>query len=159
MTFVLWAAIIVCFVLSFVGLVVPALPGALFIWVGAAIYHFLIDSTQLSWFTWGSFILLTALMLVADQLANVYAVKRYGGSRLSVFASLIGVPIGLFFFPPLGFVLVPFFLVFVVELFFQNRSPDKALRAAVGTLIAFAGSMFAKALMQVAMIAILLMDA
>lgn len=158
MTAFLWALIVICFVLSFVGLVVPVLPAAAFIWLGAAIYHFFIDPTQLGWFTWGSFIFLTALMLAADQLANAYAVKRYGGSKLSVLASVIGVPIGLFFFPPLGFVLVPFVLVFAVELIFRDRAPDEALKAAVGTLVAFAGSMFAKILMQVAMIVIFLLD-
>ncbi|HHT74003.1 MAG TPA: DUF456 domain-containing protein [Firmicutes bacterium] len=158
MNVVLWILITLCFILSFVGLVVPVLPGAAFIWLGAGVYHFLIDSTQLGWFTWGSFILLTGLMLIADQLANAYAVKRYGGSRLSVLASLVGVPIGLFFFPPLGFVLVPFFLVFAVELILQPSAPERAMKAAVGTLIAFAGSLFAKVLMQVAMIVIFLMD-
>jgi uncharacterized protein YqgC (DUF456 family) len=155
---VLWALIVLCFILSFVGLVVPILPGAAFIWLGAGIYHFLIDSTRLGWLTWGSFIILSVFMLIADQLANVYAVKRYGGSRWSVWASLIGIPIGLVFFPPLGFVFVPFFLVFLVELVVQNRTSEEALKTAVGTLLAFAGSLFAKAFMQLAMIVVFLAD-
>ena len=118
MNVVLWILITLCFILSFVGLVVPVLPGAAFIWLGAGVFHFLIDSTQLGWFTWGSFILLTGLMLIADPPANAYAVKRYG-YRLSVLASLVGVPIGPFFFP-LGFVLVPFFCV-RVELICAQR--------------------------------------
>ena len=52
MAAVLWALIVLCFILSFVGLVVPILPGAAFIWLGAGIYHFLIDSAQLGWLTW-----------------------------------------------------------------------------------------------------------
>ena len=128
-----------------------------FIWLGAGVYHFLIDSH--SWAGLLEEALFShRLMLIADQLANAYAVKRYGGSRLSVLASLVGVPIGLFFFPPLGFVLVPFFLVFAVELILQPSAPERAMKAAVGTLIAFAGSLFAKVLMQVAMIVIFLMD-
>lgn len=158
MEIILWIVIVICFILSFVGLVLPVMPAVALIWVGAGIYHFLIDSVAIGGLTWGSFVFLTALMLFADQFANVYAVKRYGGSRWSVWASIIGVPIGLFFFPPLGFILVPFLLVFFVELLFQKRSAESSLRVAFGTLVAFAGSLLAKALMQLIMVVVFLID-
>jgi uncharacterized protein YqgC (DUF456 family) len=45
-----------------------------------------------------------------------------------------------------------------VELVVQNRTSEEALKTAVGTLLAFAGSLFAKAFMQLAMIVVFLAD-
>ena len=154
----LWILIVACFILSFVGLVVPILPAAVFVWAGAALYHFFIDSAALSSLTWVSFIVLTALMLVSDQLANVYTVKRYGGSRLSTFASFVGAFIGLFAAPPWGVLVVPFLLVFLVELIFQKRSPEMSVKAAVGTLVGFVSSLVAKAVIQLVMIVFFFVD-
>ncbi|NLM38690.1 MAG: DUF456 family protein [Firmicutes bacterium] len=154
----LWVLIVACFILSFVGLVVPILPAALFVWAGAALYHFFIDSAALGSLTWVGFIVLTTLMMVSDQLASVYSVKRYGGSRLSSFASFVGAFIGLFAAPPWGVLVVPFFLVFLVELVFQKRSPEMSMRAAVGTIVGFVSSLVAKALLQLVMIILFLAD-
>jgi len=152
-----WIVIIVCFVAGLVGIVLPVLPSVALVWAGVAIYHFFIDSAMLGWLTWGSMLLFTVIILVVDQISNVMVVKRYGASKLSVFASLVGAFLGMFAFPPFGIVLVPFFLVLIVELL-QNRPLDQAFNVAFGTIVAFVGSTFAKGLMQIIMVGTFLLD-
>lgn len=147
-----WIVIVVCFVLGLAGIVLPILPSVALVWVGVAMYHFFIDAQILSWVTWATMVFFTAIILIVDQLSNVVVVKRYGASKISTIASLVGAFVGIFVFPPFGVVLVPFFLVFILELL-QNRPLDKAFNIAFGTIIAFVGSTFAKGLMQIIMMA------
>lgn len=152
-----WIVIVVCFVLGLIGIVLPILPSVALVWVGVAMYHFFIDAQILSWVTWATMVLFTAIILIVDQLSNVVVVKRYGASKISTIASLVGAFVGIFVFPPFGVVLVPFFLVFILELL-QNRPLDKAFNIAFGTIIAFVGSTFAKGLMQIIMMAAFFID-
>lgn len=157
MDILLWIVIVICFILGFVGIVLPILPSVALVWAGVAIFHFFIDPQVLGWFTWGTLLFFTALILVADQLSNILVVKRYGASKLSIFASVVGAFVGLFVFPPFGIVIVPFFLVLLLELL-QSRSTNEALRSAFGTIVAFVGGIFAKGLIQLIMIAVFLID-
>ncbi|HBG00610.1 MAG TPA: DUF456 domain-containing protein [Firmicutes bacterium] len=152
-----WIVIVVCFVLGLAGIVLPILPSVALVWVGVAMYHFFIDAQILSWVTWATMVFFTAIILIVDQLSNVVVVKRYGASKISTIASLVGAFVGIFVFPPFGVVLVPFFLVFILELL-QNRPLDKAFNIAFGTIIAFVGSTFAKGLMQIIMMAAFFID-
>ena len=152
-----WIVIIICFIAGLAGIVLPVLPSVALVWAGVAVFHFFIHSQVLSWLTWGTMIFLTAVILIVDQLSNVVVVKRYGASKISILASLVGAFIGLFVFPPFGVVLVPFFLVFILELM-HNRPLDKALDIAFGTIVAFVGSTFAKGLMQLIMMGAFFID-
>ncbi len=145
-----WIVIVICFVAGIAGIVLPILPSVALVWAGVAIYHFFIDTQVLSWITWATMIFFTAIILIVDQLSNVMVVKHYGASKLSTVASLVGAFIGIFVFPPFGVVLVPFFLVLILELL-QNRPLDKAFNIAFGTIVAFVGSTLAKGLMQIIM--------
>lgn len=58
--------------------------------------------------------------------------------------------VGIVVIPPFGVVLVPFFLVLILELL-QNRPVDKAFDIAFGTIVAFVGSTVARGLMQLIM--------
>ena len=152
-----WIIIIVCFIAGLAGIVLPILPSVALVWAGVALYHFFVNSQALSWVTWVTMVFFTLVILIVDQLSNVVVVKRYGASKISIFASLGGAFIGLFVFPPFGVVLVPFVFVFILELL-QNRPLDKALDIAFGTIVAFVGSTLAKGLMQLIMMVAFFID-
>ncbi len=153
-----WIVIALCFGVSFIGLVVPVLPAVGLVWLGVAIYHLLVDPLALTWTTWGTMLFFTGVILITDQLANAYLVKRYGGTKWSMLASIVGVFVGLIFFPPFGIIVAPFLFVFGAEVL-QNRTPEASMKVAFATLIAFLGSAFAKAMMQLIMIGVFLADA
>lgn len=150
MTTLLWLLVTVSFILAFVSLVVPVIPGVLMMWLGFLIYHFAIDSTTLSWFFWTVMVIITALMLVSDYVAGGYFVKRYGGSQAGEITALISVIVGSFTFPPFGIILFPLVTVFIVELLVV-QDMRKAMDASLGSLLGFLASTFAKLVMLIVM--------
>ena len=82
MNVLLWFLILILFVLSFVALFYPVLPSVTAVWAGFLIYHFLLNSTELTTFFWVSMIALTLILTLADILASSLSVKRFGGSKL-----------------------------------------------------------------------------
>ena len=153
---ILWIIIVACFIFSFVGLVYPIIPSVLVIWIGVVLYHFGINSTELSWITWTMLGLLTVLLFLADYLANLHFVDKAGGLKWGMRAATVGLIVGSFVIPPFGVIIVPFLLVFIAELL-QKKTVNESMKVAVATLIAFLSGTFAKAVIQLIMIGIFTM--
>ncbi|RNB77316.1 DUF456 domain-containing protein [Brevibacillus panacihumi] len=153
MEILLWIVIVALFILSIVGIFMPVLPDTLLLWGGFLLYHFVLASPGegLPASFWWGMVALSILMYGADLLTNMYFVKRYGGSKWSSFAAVVGIIVGLFVFPPFGILIMPFILVVVVELL-QNQPFERALKAGLGSLIGFLSSAVVKVVIQIAMI-------
>ncbi|MGJ9385515.1 DUF456 domain-containing protein [Salipaludibacillus sp. CF4.18] len=157
MDVLIWIIIVALFIISFIGLIYPIIPAVLMLWAGIILYYFFIDASALSWWTWGSLIALTIAIFVADYLASMYFVKKYGASKHGMTAATIGLIVGSFIIPPFGILIVPFVLVLVIELL-QQHSLAHSFKAAVGTLLGFLTSTFAKGMIQLTLIGIFLVD-
>lgn len=153
----LWIIVLACFMLSFVGLVYPIIPSVFMIWAGVLVYYFGIDSHELSWITWTMLGLLTILLFLADYLANLHFVEKAGGSKWGMRAATTGLIVGSFVLPPLGVIIIPFVLVFLAELL-QRKPPQESIKVAVATLIAFLSGTIAKAVIQLIMIGVFVVD-
>ncbi|EST52441.1 membrane protein [Brevibacillus panacihumi W25] len=153
MEILLWIVIVALFILSIVGIFMPVLPDTLLLWGGFLLYHFFLASPGegLPASFWWGMVALSILMYGADLLTNMYFVKRYGGSKWSSFAAVVGIIVGLFVFPPFGILIMPFILVVAVELL-QNQPFERALKAGLGSLIGFLSSAVVKVVIQIAMI-------
>ncbi|MCI2948215.1 uncharacterized protein ACUXJ9_000531 [Staphylococcus caledonicus] len=151
MATILWILIILAFILAFVGLIKPIIPSVLVLWVGFLIYQFGFSDQGLSWIFYVAMVLFTVFILVSDFLMNKYFVNRFGGSKLGEYAALIGVIIGCFVFPPFGIIIVPFLAVLIVELI-QDFNFGKALKASLGSVMAFLASTVAQALIMIIMV-------
>ncbi|HHW9993753.1 TPA: DUF456 domain-containing protein [Staphylococcus aureus] len=158
MTIILWLLIIAAFMLAFVGLIKPVIPSVLVLWVGFLIYQFGFHNQHLSWVFYVSMALLTILILCADFLANKYFVNRFGGSKFGEYAALISVVIGCFVLPPFGIIIIPFILVFIVELI-QGYSFERAVKVSIGSIVAFLTSSIAQAIIMFIMIVWFFIDA
>ncbi|QKS71608.1 DUF456 family protein [Paenalkalicoccus suaedae] len=154
---IVWVVIIALFVLSFIGLLYPVIPSVLVIWGAVILYAFLIDGSQISWWTWSSFAVLTIAIFVADYIASMYFVKKYGSSKHGMTAATIGLIVGSFIIPPFGIFIVPFVLVLLTEVA-QRKSMTESAKVAVGTLLGFLASTFAKGVIQAILIGIFLVD-
>ncbi len=154
---ILWIIIIACFFLSFVGLVYPIIPSVLVIWLGVVIYHFGINPDELSWISWTMLVLLTIFLFVADYLANLHFVDKAGGSKWGMRAATAGLIIGSFVYPPFGIIIVPFALVLIAEMM-QKKTFQESIKVAVATLIAFLSGTLAKAVVQLIMIVVFILD-
>jgi uncharacterized protein YqgC (DUF456 family) len=154
---ILWIIIIACFIFSFVGLIYPIIPSVFVIWAGVILYHFGINSNELSWISLTMLVLLTILLFLADYLANLHFVDKAGGSKWGMRAATIGLIIGSFVIPPFGVIIVPFVLVLIAEMM-QKKTFKVSIKVAVATLIAFLSGTFAKAIIQLIMIVVFVFD-
>ncbi|KAA1042385.1 DUF456 domain-containing protein [Macrococcus equipercicus] len=151
MSAIIWLLIIAAFILAFVGLVVPVIPGILLMWIGFFLYHFMIDDSKLSWFFWIVMMILTIATLVSDYVAGSYFVKRYGGSKAGEITAAVGVIVGSFVIPPFGVIIVPLIAVLLIELI-MLKDPVRAVKASIGSLFGFLASTLAKFLILLIMV-------
>ena len=129
-------------VLGIIGSFLPILPGPLSSWVGLLIVHF---TEVIPMNT--SFLIITLiialLIWVLDYIIPVIGTKRFGGSRLGMIGTTIGLIIGLFAPIPGGIIIGPFLGALLGELI--NRNDSKiAFKAAFGSFIGFLTSTFIK---------------
>nr|WP_247739041.1 DUF456 family protein [Bacillus sp. 165] len=148
-----WILIITCFILAFVGLVYPVIPGVLVLWAGFLIYHFGINSEELTASFWVIQALFTIFLFVVDFLANSYFLKKYGSTKWGERVGVISILVGSFIIPPFGLLIVPFLSVLITELL-QKKTAKEAVGVAFATVISFLSSSVAKAIIQVLMIII-----
>ncbi|WP_411843443.1 DUF456 domain-containing protein [Salinicoccus sp. HZC-1] len=153
-----WIIIAAAFILGFAGLVFPVVPSVVMFWIGFLVFQFAIDSDALSWMFWIIVVVLTLLVLFSDFIANSYFVKRYGGTKRGEYAAIAGVIIGMFVYPPLGVIIVPFIFVLIVELI-GSQDVKQAFKASIGSLLAFLSSAIFNAVIYVLMVIWFLLDA
>ncbi|WP_342388453.1 DUF456 domain-containing protein [Salinicoccus bachuensis] len=158
MEIIWWLIVIASFVIGFLGLIFPVVPSVLMFWLGFLVYHFAVNSETLSWMFWIIVFVLTVLVLFSDFIANSYFVKKYGGTKRGEYAAIVGVVIGMFLYPPFGIIFVPFVLVLIVEAL-NSKDFNQALKASVGSLLAFLSSAVFNAVVYVLMVAWFLLDA
>lgn len=151
-----WLLIIVSFIIAFIGIVVPVIPGILFIWLGFLAYHFLIDANDLNIFFWIMIGLFTIIIFGADFVINYYFVDQFGGSNWSKWGALVGVLFGIFIYPPIGMIVLPLVIVIVIELMLKKTFKE-SMKVALGTLAGFLSSAVAKVFLQIVMIVIFIM--
>ena len=156
MSILLWVLVIACFVLAFVALVYPIIPGIPLLWVGFLLYQFGIDRSDLPLLFWVLQVLFTVFLFVADFLANSYFLKKYGSTKWGERVGMLSIIIGSFFFPPFGLLIIPFLFVFLTELLHKKEMKD-AFLVAFATVISFLSSSVAKAIIQFIMVAIFLL--
>jgi uncharacterized protein YqgC (DUF456 family) len=142
------------------GAVLPVIPGPPLGYIGLLL---------LQWSGYGGFSAvflwvwagITVAVTVTDYILPAIMTKKFGGSRMAVIGSVLGLIAGIFFFPPIGMILGPFLGALAGELLYsrfpskrdeangtevtpvsegneanKNRN-TKVLKAALGTFLAF----------------------
>ncbi|MDF2858548.1 MAG: yqgC, partial [Neobacillus sp.] len=90
MEIVYWGTISILFVVAFIGLIYPIIPSVLFILAGFLLYGVFFTFEPFGWFFWIVQSLFIVLLFVADYIANMIGVQKYGGSRAGIWGSTIG---------------------------------------------------------------------
>jgi uncharacterized protein YqgC (DUF456 family) len=127
--------------IGLIGSVAPVIPGPPLAYVGLLLLQWRGNGGFSSTFLW-VWAGITVAVTVLDYVLPAIMTKKFGGSKLAVIGSVVGLIIGIFFFPPLGMILGPFLGALLGELIYsrftaKNDVPDdteeekdKALRAA-----------------------------
>lgn len=119
---------------SIVGCIIPAIPGPLLGYGGILVLHF----TERGHFSTKELVILaiaTLITFVLDMYLSPKLTQKFGGSKMGVIGSIVGLVIGLFF-GPLGIIFGPFFGAVGGELLNDGDS-KRALKSGLGSFIGF----------------------
>lgn len=78
--------------------------------------------------------LVVALVTIIDYFIPALGAKKWGGSKFGIIGAFAGVVMGLFIFPPFGFVIFPLLGAMVGEVL-NGADTNKAFKAAFGTFV------------------------
>lgn len=126
---------ILLLIIGFVGAILPIIPGPIISFLGLLSIYFLDNKPFDDRFMiiWGT---ITIAVTAIDQIVPVLGTKKMGGSKYGVNGSIIGLMIGVFFFPPIGLIIGPFLGALVGELM-SGKDLNQATRAGFGSFIGF----------------------
>lgn len=116
-----------------IGCFLPSIPGPPLNFAALIMLKFY-DSESFSIMflvVWG---IITLVVTILDYVLPVMGAKFYGASKYGIWGSVIGMIIGLFFFPPFGMI-AGVFIGAVLGEFLAGQENSKALRAGFGTFI------------------------
>lgn len=122
-------------VVGIIGCILPVLPGPPISYLGILV----LQITQETPFTlsfmivWG---LITIAVTVLDYFIPAYGTKRFGGSKRGIWGSMIGLLVGIVFFPPLGIIIGPVMGALVGELSLGKKR-NEAIKSAFGSFMGF----------------------
>lgn len=117
------------------GSVLPVLPGPPLSYLGLLVLH-ITEKYQFSTRFLIIWMIVTIVITAIDYLIPVWGTKRFGGSKQGIWGSIIGLVIGLFFFPPFGIIIGPFLGAVVGELI-AGKDSGTALKSGFGSFIGF----------------------
>ena len=147
-----WIAVVVLVALGLVGVILPIVPGTLFVFLGLALGAWLDGFAYVSQYT----VVALAVMAIAayslDFLAGSLGAKKFGASPRAMVGAAVGALVGLFFGLP-GVVLGPFLGAVLGELSAQ-KSLGEAGRAGFGTTVGMALGAAAKVAIGISMVGI-----
>lgn len=96
MTTVLWVLSVLLILVGIAGVVLPALPGVVFVFGGILLAAWIDDFTRIGAWTVVILGVLAAVAFVIDYVASTVAAKRAGASKLGLIGAALGTVLGIF---------------------------------------------------------------
>lgn len=96
MTIALWILAVVLVVVGVVGTVLPALPGAIFVFAGVALAAWIDGFARISGWTLGVLGVLTVIAWLVDFVSGYFGAKRAGASSYALVGAAAGTIAGVF---------------------------------------------------------------
>jgi uncharacterized protein YqgC (DUF456 family) len=92
----LWVVAVILIVVGVAGTVLPALPGAILVFVGVALAAWIDDFARISGWTVGVLGVLTLIAWLTDYVAAAAGAKKVGASGQAIIGAAIGTVVGVF---------------------------------------------------------------
>ena len=96
MTTVLWIVAVALILVGIAGVVLPALPGVVFVFGGILLAAWIDGFARISGWTVAVLGVLAAIAFVIDYVASTAAAKRAGASKLGMIGAALGTVLGIF---------------------------------------------------------------
>ena len=123
-------------VMGIIGSIAPILPGPSLSFVGLLVLQWSGYGGFSSGFLW-LWAAITVVITLMDYFLPVLMTRKFGGSRSATIGSVLGLLGGLFFFPPIGLIIGPFFGALIGELIHNHADSVSAFKVALGAFLAF----------------------
>ena len=123
-------------IVGLVGCILPVIPGPPLSWAGLL----LIFLTGQSGMTAGfliAWLVVAAVVTVLDYVVPSWVTRRTGGSKAAARGTLVGMIIGVVFFPPWGMIAGSFLGALAAEVIFNGRDVMGSLKPAFGSFLGF----------------------
>lgn len=147
-----WVLAILLVGIGFAGVLVPALPGTVFVFAGLTLAAWSDGFERVGGATVGLLAALTALSYAVEFGASLLGAKSFGASRQAVLGAALGTVVGIFFGLP-GILLGPFVGAVLGEYAHQNDL-GQAGKVGLGTWVGFALGLAGKLAITFTMIGI-----
>lgn len=122
--------------IGLVGCIAPVIPGPLLSFLALLILSFAKNWEPFSPIFLIITAILTIVLTILDYVVPAGGAKKYGASKSGVWGSMIGMPLGFFFFPPWGILIGGIAGALVGELT-AGKEGSKALRACWGIFVGY----------------------
>ena len=126
---------VILILIGIIGCIIPGIPGPPIAYIALLIQN-LKDENPFTTKFLVIWLIITISVTVLDYLVPAIGTKKFGGTKRGVWGSIIGLFIGIFFFPPVGLIVGPFLGAFIGELT-GGKETDIALKAGFGSFIGF----------------------
>jgi uncharacterized protein len=137
---------------GFAGIVLPALPGTLFVFAGIVLGAWIDGFARVGWFALAAVAVLAVLAWLMDYVAAMLGAKRAGASKLAIAGAAIGTVAGIFM-GLVGVLFMPLVGAAVGE-FIARRQHGQALRVGIATWLGLLAGMLAKFVLAFMMVGI-----
>lgn len=152
---ILWIISIILVLVGAAGVVLPALPGTPFVFLGFLLAAYIQDFSRIGWITLTILGVLTFLSVLVDFFVPSYGAKRVGASSKAISGAALGSIIGIFFGIP-GLIFGPFIGAVVGE-YMSRKDLLQAGKAGLGTWIGIVLGIAMKVALVFAMIGIFIL--
>lgn len=147
----LYAAAILLFALGYLGAVLPY-PGNFVTLAGCICLVIAMGEPYPEWGFWLAQVVLATFGTLVDNLTTALGARKFGGSKYAFWFSMLGLIIGVFFFP-LGLIIGPFLGAFIAELCIERRNMQQSARTGLGAMLGLLAGVVCKLVISSIMIA------
>ena len=119
-----------------VGCILPVIPGPPLSWLGLLMVYFTHPEGMTSGFLI-AWLVVAVVVTILDYLVPSWVTARTGGSRAAARGTLVGMVIGIIFFPPWGMIAGSFLGALAAEIIFGGRDLAGSLKPAFGSFLGF----------------------
>lgn len=148
----LWVLSTLLILVGLAGIVLPALPGTVFVLAGIVVGAWIDDFTRVGWLAVGTVAVLAVLAWLMDYVAALLGAKRAGASRQALIGAALGTVAGVFM-GLVGVLFMPLVGAAIGE-FMARRNQQQALRVGIATWLGLLAGMLAKFVLAFMMIGI-----
>jgi len=137
-------------IIGIVGVILPALPGIVLNYIALILLYIAKGEVEYNLRMLIVFGMLTLSVTLLDYILPLLGAKKYGASRMGVWGAVIGMLVGILFFPPFGIIFGLLIGAFLGELI-AGKEQSQAFRAGFATFLGSLTSMVVKLLLAIVM--------